>query len=100
MGGALVDHVLGPQDVGPDRLDEVEVVLEQRHMLERGRVQDDLGFDAQEDVAHGVEVADVAEDRDGVGALRGQGGLDLVQVELAELDQRQAGWLRRGDLAG
>ena len=53
-----VDHVLRAEDVGLDGLERV--VLGGRHLLERGRVDDDV--DAVEGAVQALAIAHVAEE--------------------------------------
>ncbi len=97
-GGGIRDR-LRAEDVGAQALERV--VLDDRHVLQRGGVEDQLGAECLAQRFHAREITYIGDDRAALAArlsLR-QFKIDLPQRELAVVEQHQLGRRKTGDLA-
>src|SRR5690606_28770409 len=91
--------VAGPQDVGVQALERIE--LDHRHVLQRGRMEHQVRLRLAEQAVDPLPVPHVPDH----GAARQrrnalpQFQVDAVEVVLGAVEQRQLGRLERGDLA-
>src|SRR6185436_14271150 len=85
--------------VGPDALDRV--LLDQRHVLQRGGVEDDVGPEGGEAVAQGNAMAHVDQARLALdnGPLLAGLSVDAVKIEFRAVDEAEGGGTDGADLA-
>ena len=98
IAGGIAD-IAGADHVGQHALAGVR--LDQRHMLQRGGVEDHIGAMFLEDGLKMDAVADAAQVQLArhLREVAGQQAVDLIGVEFAILDQHDLGRVQRGQLA-